>query len=503
MDELRVTELAFNILMRASKGPARLDDVAREMGVEPSSLMRTVMELSSRGLLEVDKAVESTYELTEEGRRYLSIGSPEARLVKLLAACRCSPRPDEVAGRAREVGVELLEGEVGIAISNAARLGLIEVINGRVTLRGGSGGDPVRAALESVARGAVVDDLPQLIRRGLVRRRERSVITIKPTSMLTELLGSGAIKPARLVTALTSELIRSGEWRRVELKEFDPSVPTPILLPIGRHFYGEFIDFLKEIYESMGFQETYGPYVELELWNFDALFQAQDHPAREIHDTFFVDAPRGHGVPEDLLKKVAAVHEDGGGTGSLGWRYKWSAEKALSLVLRSQATAVSVRSLASRGDGEYRSFTIDRVFRPELLDAKHSMEFHQADGIMVGRGLTFKHLLGFHEEFARRLGMRKVMFRPSYFPFTSPSAEIYMLHGELGWIEVGGTGVFRPEVLAPLGIRESRVLAFGMGVDRLAMVVMGINDIRDLMSANVEELQRNRDRLVRALRAMA
>ncbi len=319
-----------------------------------------------------------------------------------------------------------------------------------------------------------MDDLPpQLIRRGLVRRRERSVITIKPTSMLTELLGSGAIKPARLVTALTSELIRSGEWRRVELKEFDPpSVPTPILLPpIGRHFYGEFIDFLKEIYESMGgFQETYGPYVELELWNFDALFQAQDHPAREIHDTFFVDAPpRGHGVPEDLLKKVAAVHEDGGGgTGSLGWRYKWSAEKALSLVLRSQATAVSVRSLASRGDGgEYRSFTIDRVFRPELLDAKHSMEFHQADGIMVGRGLTFKHLLGFHEEFARRLGMRKVMFRPSYFPFTSPSAEIYMLHGgELGgWIEVGGVpgGVFRPEVLGSPGHQGVQGVGLGMG----------------------------------------
>ena len=158
--------------------------------------------------------------------------------------------------------------------------------------------------------------------------------------------------------------------------------------------------------------------------------------------------------------------------------------------------------MASRGDGEYRSFTIDRVFRPEVLDAKHSMEFHQADGIIVGKGLTFKHLLGFHEEFARRLGMKQVMFRPSYFPFTSPSAEIYMLHDKLGWIEVGGTGIFRPEVLEPLGIRESTVLAFGMGVDRLAMVVMGVGDIRDLLSPSIEYLTESRSKLVKAIQSM-
>ncbi|MGC8597685.1 MAG: phenylalanine--tRNA ligase subunit alpha [Thermocladium sp.] len=504
MGEVRVSELAYKVLNIVANGTVSIDEVSRIIGIDSNSLMRTVMELAAKGFITTEKRIVTSYELTEEGNRYMLLGSPEARLIQLLKKCNCTPKPGDLPSLAQEFGVELTIEEAKIAINNAAKLGIIKFQGGAIMLNRIEESDPVKESLITISRGGSIDEksLAQLLKRGLVRRREQSIILIKPAQSLPGLLGSGVIKPARLVTSLTTELIRSGEWRNLELKEFDPSVPVPTLPSIGRHFYSEFIDFLKEIYESMGFQETYGPYIELEFWNFDALFQAQDHPAREIHDTFFVSAPSQHNVPKRLIDGVASVHENGGNTGSMGWRYKWNAEKAFSLILRSQATAVSVRTLASRGDGEYRSFTIDRVFRPEVLDAKHSMEFHQADGIIVGKGLTFKHLLGFHEEFARRLGMKQVMFRPSYFPFTSPSAEIYMLHDKLGWIEVGGTGIFRPEVLEPLGIRESTVLAFGMGVDRLAMVVMGVGDIRDLLSPSIEYLTESRSKLVKAIQSM-
>lgn len=189
------------------------------------------------------------------------------------------------------------------------------------------------------------------------------------------------------------------------------------------------------------------------------------------------------------MSRIARTHEDGWITGSRGWNYKWDPNRAIRLVLRTQTTSVSVRTLYKRGDGEYRVFTIDRVFRPEVLDPKHSMEFHQADGIVVGENLSFKHLLGVLEALARGMGLKRVMFKPAYFPFTSPSAEGYAYHEKLGWIEFVGSGMFRPEVVMPLGLRRSRVLAFGMGLDRIAMVLMNIEDIRDLFSKDINVIR--------------
>jgi len=189
------------------------------------------------------------------------------------------------------------------------------------------------------------------------------------------------------------------------------------------------------------------------------------------------------------MRRIARVHEDGWDTGSRGWGYKWDPMRALRLILRTQTTAVSARTLYARGEGEYMCFSLDRVFRPENLDAKHSMEFYQLEGIIVGRDVTFRHLLGFFHEIAKRLNLGEVKVKPAYFPFTEPSVEGFIKHPKLGWIEVFPGGMFRPEMLRALGLRGVNVAAWGIGIDRIAMTVLGVDDIRLLFAKDLTFLR--------------
>ena len=490
---IRLPAVEYKIAIRvATGGPVRLSELAGELGVDEQSLMRSIETLRSLGLIDVDKSYVQVVELTDEGRAYLNGSLPEEELLRILT---------ERGGEAPLKDIQEALGQRStIALSNLSKANAVKVEGGVVKLTNPEAArsycSRLRGGLAAVADGRPIegDLLRELTRRRLASVRRRASMSLKPTGKLTEAYLNGYLEPLNAVTYLTPEAIKTGAWKSMALKPLNVNVELPTLdIPV-RHYFMEFIKMLKEVYVSMGFEEVEGPYVELEFWNFDALFQAQDHPAREIHDTFFIKSRLKYWEepPKAIVENVKGVHE-------AKWGYRWSLEKALSLILRTQTTAVSARELARRGDGEYRVFTIDRVFRPEVLDQRHSMEFHQADGIIVGKGLTFKHLLGFHEEFAKRLGMADVRFRPSYFPFTSPSAEIYFKHPRLGWIEVGGTGIFRREVVEPLGVRDSSVLAFGMGVERIAMVIMGIDDIRDLMGVDLANLKAMYPRLTNAL----
>ncbi|MFN7106501.1 MAG: phenylalanine--tRNA ligase subunit alpha, partial [Pyrobaculum sp.] len=317
----------------------------------------------------------------------------------------------------------------------------------------------------------------EFLKRRLVKKIERTLVYIKAAVPVD------SVKPAAVTTALTSEDITTGRWRGYYLKPFDLSIEVPEYPAPVPHFFNEFLDYVREVMVGLGFEEVRGPILEVEFWNFDALFQAQDHPAREIHDTFYVEwRDAVERPPERLLKAVGEIHE-------ARWRYRWSVEKSLNSILRTQTTATTIRALAERGEGQYKVFTVGRVFRPEKLDPKHSMEFHQLDGVVVGKGLTFRHLLGQLEEIAKALGMKDVKFKPAYFPFTSPSVEVYAQHPALGWVEFGGAGIFRPEVTEPLGVKESRVLAWGWGLDRIAMILLEIDDIRDLFTKDIYKLR--------------
>ncbi|MEM4420456.1 MAG: phenylalanine--tRNA ligase subunit alpha, partial [Candidatus Caldarchaeum sp.] len=219
-----------------------------------------------------------------------------------------------------------------------------------------------------------------------------------------------------------------------------------------------------------------GPIVELAFWNFDALFQPQDHPAREMQDTFYLLEPRAGDPPAQHVEAVRRVHENGGDTGSKGWRYKWSLEEARRLLLRTHTTATTIRHLATVKQPPVKVFCVDRIFRNEKVDWKHLAEFHQIEGIVVERDASLRMLMGVLRDFYSRLGLREIRFKPSYFPYTEPSMEVEVRLGGR-WLELGGSGIFRPETTYPFGVKHP-VLAWGLGLERLAMVIYGLEDIR-------------------------
>jgi phenylalanyl-tRNA synthetase alpha chain len=193
-------------------------------------------------------------------------------------------------------------------------------------------------------------------------------------------------------------------------------------------------------------------------------------------------------IEEPYLSQVAAAHEHGWKTGSKGWRYGFDREFTRRLILRSQGTVLSAKQLPrAKVPGKY--FGCVRCFRYDQVDATHRPEFYQTEGIVLGEEVNLRTLLGLLTMFAREVaGASEVKFVPGYFPFTEPSVEAHIRHPELGWFELGGSGIFRPEVTLPLGVTVP-VAAWGLGIDRMAMTSLGINDIRELFSPNIENVR--------------
>jgi len=251
---------------------------------------------------------------------------------------------------------------------------------------------------------------------------------------------------------------------------------------------------IRQVLLGMGFTEmSTNQYVESSFWNFDALYQPQQHPARDSHDTFFIETPSTtQRLPEDYVERVKAVHENGGDTGSIGYRYEWKREEALKNILRTHTTSVSSRMLykfANRKEGfkPVKLFSIDRVFRNETLDATHLAEFHQVEGVVADYGLTLGDLIGTIETFFKRIGISEMRFKPAYNPYTEPSMEIFGYSVQLQkWLEIGNSGMFRPEMLQPMGLPANvNVIAWGLSLERPTMIKYGIRNIRDLFGHKV------------------
>jgi phenylalanyl-tRNA synthetase alpha chain len=226
----------------------------------------------------------------------------------------------------------------------------------------------------------------------------------------------------------------------------------------------------------------------------DALYMPQFHSARDIHDAYYIKGMKAKDVPAAVLKKVKAAHETGGDTGSTGWRYHFDVNRTLNMLLRTQGTACSARMLASgKADIPGMYFGLTRCFRYDVIDATHLPDFTQTEGIVIGEGLNMGHLVGLLKMFAKEFAeAEEIKIVPGYFPFTEPSAELFAKHPKLGWIELGGAGIFRPELVKPLLGKYVPVLAWGLGIDRIAMLKLGINDIRDMFSYNLEKLRNSR-----------
>ncbi len=292
-------------------------------------------------------------------------------------------------------------------------------------------------------------------------------------------------------------MLTTGEWKSKKFRPYDINIYVKPQKPAKKHPLRQAIDRVRDIFVRLGFREVKGNLVESAFWNFDVLFQPQDHPARDMHDTFYLKTPGSIEIPrfKELRDKVKAVHENGWTTGSTGWEYDWDEKIAQKTLLRTHTTAVTAYALANIRKDELpaKVFSIGKTFRNEKMDYKHLVEFNQVEGIVVDENATFRDLLGILKRFYDEMGFERVRFRPGYFPYTEMSVEPEVYFEDKDeWIELGGAGIFRPEVVKPLLGFDCHVLAWGLGLDRVVALRMGLKDIRDLYMSDLDWLRNSK-----------
>jgi len=464
--------------------------LAGELGLTPEQVRGSLQRLRSKHLATVEEEHETLVRLSPRGEEVLVKGLPERRFLNALRAHGGALAPADVA----TIGLD--DEERSAAIGILRRRGWLAESPPFRLKKGDESSDaplPEETVLRQVAAGNVDADpaiVEALDRRGLVRRDHRSIKRWAASEEGRRL--PVAAEGEELLGSLTPELLRTDGWRGRTFRPYDVRASVPYLTGARPNAYVAWLEEFEEILVGLGFEQSEGPLLETEFWNNDALFMPQDHPARSIHDAFSVEGITGSPPPADLLARVAAVHEGRPLPGSAtpigpGWPGTYDARIAVRPVLRSQTTALSARYLARRPSPPFRMFSIDRNFRREEVDARHHLEFHQCEGVIGEEGLNLRHLVGVFTTLAEAIGIRDVKIRPSYFPFTEPSIEGYVRHPNLGWIEVLPGGILRPEVLGPFGV-DVPVLAWGIGVMRLAMVALGVSDIRALFQDDVAAL---------------
>ena len=465
--------------------------------------------LLAKGLIAEQGRVQALrYELTALGEQYRREGLPEERIVALLGAAGPLPMP-EIAAR---LGLE--QREVGSAYGALAREGVLAMDGARQVSVTGGGADSARVAtlrglLERLAGGVAVavEELSAAEReqagafsrkrgtaKGLFRATESETVSYVLTASGRELRQAAAAAglSGAEVGALTPAMLVDGSWRGVSFRRYNVNSPPGRVL-VGRpNPYTAYLDRVRDQLAGLGFEEFDGPLVETNFWCCDALFMPQFHAARDEHDVYFIKEPQhASDLPEPYFERVAATHADGWQTGSRGWGYQFDRDFARRTILRSQGTVVSAKTLTrARVPGKY--FGIMRCFRPDEVDASHLADFYQTEGIVLGERVNLKTLLGLLKLFAEEVAgaaSADVRYEPAYFPFTEPSVEVFVRHPTVGWTELGGAGIFRPEVTRPLGI-DVPVLAWGLGIDRMAMMSLRIDDIRDLFSPDLDQIRR-------------
>lgn len=474
---------------------AKFEELVKETGLEQVAVMRAVLGLQAKGLAKLHERSERVVKLTETGKKYAEIGLPEWRALRVLREKKKATLNDlrevlsddelkPIVGLLRKEGWANAKKEDGKLVLEITEKGLSAEER------------PIDKALKLLVEREIVPvkEIEKLVPVKELKRRkigEEETITertVEITPEGEELAPKVELK--REVSVLTPELIKSGKWREVEFRKFDIKAPVRRIYPGKKQPYRAFLDKIRRRLIEMGFIEmTVESLIETQFWNFDALFQPQNHPAREWTDTYQLKYPKTGFLPEkELVERVKAAHEHGL-AGSRGWGYVWSPERAMLLMPRAHGTALSGRQLAKGVEIPGKYFTIQRVFRPDVLDRTHLIEFNQIDGFVVGEDLNFRHLLGILKRFAVEIaGAKKVKFLPDYYPFTEPSVQMSAYHPELGWVEFGGAGIFREEMTKALGI-DAPVIAWGIGIDRLAMFKLGIDDIRYLFSYDLRWLR--------------
>ncbi|KAJ1927446.1 Phenylalanyl-tRNA synthetase, beta subunit, cytoplasmic [Tieghemiomyces parasiticus] len=456
----------------------------QDAAVDQTTVRGALSSLQSRQMVDYKPLEREHLELTAEGQALATDGSHEA---KVFNAVPSGPEGITVAELQQQLGPAAKIGQ-GKALAHK----WLRFEQGRLTRLVDTIRDETQLDLQAIGRtGALpADRSPTLVKELLKRKLVTKIKSVSYTVVKGPEFALTVTKPA---TDITADLLQSGEWKSRPFKAYNFDA-VGIQPPSGHlHPLMKVREEFRAIFFEMGFVEMpTNKFVESSFWNFDALFQPQQHPARDLQDTFFLRDPASTStLPADLVDKVCEVHSKGG-YGSIGYRYPWSPAEAEKLLLRTHTTAVSsyMLSLLARQQPfqPAKYFSIDRVFRNETLDATHLAEFHQVEGVIADRNITLGDLIGFMNIFFRKMGINNLRFKPAYNPYTEPSLEIFSWHeGFQKWVEIGNSGMFRPELLRPLGMDpDVRVIAWGLSLERPTMIKYGIDNIRELMGHKVD-----------------
>ncbi|MDO8840754.1 phenylalanine--tRNA ligase subunit alpha [Methanocalculus sp.] len=450
-------------------GSADSETLANELSADAGAVVQWAHLAAGRGLVSIRREVHEELCLTDEGRLYAEQGLPERQVVESIDGT--IPMSELSRHPLSKVAIGWMRKNNWIKIES----GIAKVADATPKSRD-------EDALAKIAAGAGdLKDCGELKSRGLVTVHEEVCWIIGITPGGRKILEEGIdLRPE--VGTLTREQILSGSWRNDALRRYSLTTPPRRMYPGKAHPYRRILDEVRTLLLEMGFSEFSGNIVQSVFWNFDALFQPQDHPAREMQDTFYLD--RTHPLP-DGWEKIRDMHEHGGDTSSTGWGGVWDKRKAEGSVLRTHSTALSIQYIAAHPKPPVKAFSLSRVYRRESIDPTHLAEFEQLEGIVMDEGVTFNHLLGFLKEFYFRMGFSDVRFRPGYFPYTEPSVEPEVWVDGLGWVELGGAGIFREEVTSSFGINYP-VLAWGLGISRVAMLRLGLKDLRQLYKSDID-----------------
>lgn len=500
--------LEIKLLLNFSQGE-EFDSplVQKRCGFESGHANQSFSWCLQKGFIEkISQTTNVVYELTDNGKKALKSGLVPERMFKILEAepVLLSALPEKLGIEQSECGsvfallkknnAVYLDEEKCVHISDNATLPNVVRICKELIKRAEN--EPVfenkltaeeLAAIKTISKKNKSDDVFKIVEK----------VDVKYELTLLGIQTKAEIQKANItgeeVGELTRDMLKTGSWKGKVFREYDvENAPTAKLASGRLNPYSQFISQVKDKLVSMGFEEFDGSLVENEFWNGDALFMPQFHPARDIHDVYYIKEPKYskslETEYEKYVDKVAKIHENGGESGSRGWEYKFDRTFTTRMLLRSQGTVLSAHQLAkAKIPGKY--FGVVRCFRYDQVDATHGADFYQTEGIVLGDDVNLKTLLEMLKIFATEFaGAKEVKYVPGYFPFTEPSVEVHIKHPKLGWFELGGSGIFRPEVTAAFGIK-CPVLAWGIGIDRMALMNLGLSDIRDLFAQNLDTVK--------------
>lgn len=465
--------------------------IMEKSSLDETSVLRALKFLENKDILKLKTVQKTVIELGTNGIYYKKHNLPERNLLILLESNNNLPFEE-----AKKLS-KLSENEFKVSLGVLKDKALVAINNGKLSLNASKAEISKKSFEEQLLDILPIEQeklAPEQLyalenlkkRKDIVEIQTKKIITFDITSIGKQLAGK-EIK-SDLVEEVTPEVIK--EWNRNKrFRRYDVLAPVPAISGGKKHFVNQSIEYAKKIWTDLGFKEMNGTMTDTSFWIFDALFTPQDHPAREMQDTFFIKDAKGRLPDKNIVCRVKNSHEIGVDK-SKGWKYPWSEKEAEKVVLRTHTTGLSSRTLSKLklSDLPAKYFAIGKCFRNETVDWSHGFEFYQTEGIVIDPNANLRHLLGYLKEFYTKMGFTKIRFRPSFFAYTEPSVEIEVFHPEKKiWLELGGAGIFRPEVTVPLLGKPIPVLAWGQGFDRIIMDYYNIKDLREMYANDIKD----------------